>query len=309
MFNPSALDGTDPVRTAGITAAARPLRFLVAESEPPEARERRRDSVGRSSGETFLETLQSLAPGAFCQRITPADSDRDVPSQGDIGGYDAVFLTGSPLHVYDDTPEVARELAFMRAVFAAATPAFGSCAGLQVATVAAGGRVRSMEQRREAGFARRISPTDEGRRHPLLAGRPAAYDAPAIHTDEVAALPEGATLLASNATTLVQAAEIRCGQGIFWGVQYHPELPLADIAAALRRQSDDLIETGLARSRDDVEQQARLVDALAAEPARRDIAWQLGIDEQVTDAELRRTELRNFIDHLVLPTVSRRSRG
>jgi hypothetical protein len=32
--------------------------------------------------------------------------------------FDAVFPTGSPLHVYDDTPEVRRHLDFMRAVFA-----------------------------------------------------------------------------------------------------------------------------------------------------------------------------------------------
>jgi GMP synthase (glutamine-hydrolysing) len=306
MFDP---DGAAPTSGAHIHVAARPLRCLVAESEPPEARERRRKSVGRSSGESFEATLQSLAPGASFRRITPADGDGDIPTAGEIGGYDAVFLTGSPIHVYDDTAEVARELAFMRAVFASATPAFGSCAGLQVATVAAGGRVRSMGERREAGFARRISPTDEGRRHPLLAGRPAAFDAPAIHTDEVAALPEGAILLASNATTKVQAAEIRCGDGIFWGVQYHPELPLAEIAAALRRQADDLIEKGLARTPDDVEQQARLVDALAEEPDRRDIAWRLGLDDQVTDPNLRRAELRNFIDRLVLPTVSQRGRG
>jgi len=311
MFNPSAPSGSDPARssTAGITVAARPLRFLVAESEPPEARAKRRESVCRSSGESFEATLRSLAPDASCDRMTPADDDASVPSREEIAGYDAVFLTGSPIHLYDDTPEVAREIAFMRAVFASATPAFGSCAGLQVATVAAGGRVRSMGKRREAGFARRISPTDAGRRHPLLAGRPHAYDAPAIHTDEVEALPENAVLLASNATTHVQAAEIRCGDGIFWGVQYHPELPLAEIAAAIRRQTDDLIETGLARSAVDIEQHASLLDSLAEEPERRDIAWRLGLDDQVTDANLRRTELRNFIDRLVRPTVSRRGRG
>jgi GMP synthase (glutamine-hydrolysing) len=289
--------------------AARPLRFLVAESEPPEARAKRRASVGQSSGETFESTLQELAPSASCDRITPADSDADVPSADMIAGYDAVFLTGSPIHMYDDTPEVARELRFMQAVFASATPAFGSCAGLQVATVAAGGRVRPMAPRREAGLARRISPTEEGRRHPLLRGRPGAYDAPAIHTDEVAALPADALWLAANSTTAVQAAEIRHDGGIFWGVQYHPELSLEEIAAALRRQADDLIENGLAGSHREIGHHADLFEALGADPTRRDVAWRLGVDDQVTNREQRRTELRNFIDLLVRPTVSRRGRA
>ena len=45
-------------------------------------------------------------------------------------------------------------------------------------------------------------------------------------------LPPGATLLATNAVTAVQAAEIRSGRGTFWGVQYHPEISLAEVAAA-----------------------------------------------------------------------------
>jgi GMP synthase (glutamine-hydrolysing) len=284
------------------------MRFLVAESEPPEAREKRRQSVGRSSGETYVDMLGELVPEASCDRVKPADGDSDPMSAATIADYDAVFLTGSPLHVYEDTPEAGRELAFMREVFASGTPSFGSCAGLQVATAAAGGTVRSMGERREAGFARRIVPTDAGRDHPLLRGRPASFDAPAIHTDEVAALPPGATLLAGNDVTAIQAAEIRHDRGVFWGVQYHPELSLAEVAAALRRQADDLLEHDLARSVEDVERIATLVDDLDSDPARADLAWQLGLDRQVTDVLCRRTELRNFIAYLVRPTMMERGR-
>lgn len=175
--------------------------------------------------------------------------------------------------------------------------------------MAAGGTVRAMGDRREAGFARRIFRTDSGRDHPLLAGRPGAFDAPAIHTDEVAELPPGAILLASNGTTTVQAAEIRSGKGVFWGVQYHPEISLFEVAAALRRQSDDLIEHGLAAEEGAVEQHAALVEALHDAPERRDLAWQLGLDEEVTVPRKRAVEIHNFVEHLVLPTRSQRGRG
>jgi GMP synthase (glutamine-hydrolysing) len=262
-----------------VSSAQPALRFLVAESETPEGREKRRDSVGRSSGETYLDILHKLAPGAACDRVQPADSDAALPPGATLAGYDAVFLTGSPLHLYEETPETRRTVAFMRSVFASGTPAFGSCAGLQVATVAAGGSVRPNTRSLEAGFARRITPTEEGRGHPLLAGRPASYDAPAIRTDEVEALPLGATLLAGNRLTAVQAAEIRFDRGVFWGVQYHPEIGLDEVAGALRRQGDSLIEAGLARGEDDVEAYARQVDDLHREPGRRDLAWRLGLDE------------------------------
>lgn len=220
--------------------------FLTAESETPDEREARRASAGNSSGETYAATLGELAPGARITIVAPADDDARHYSPDELQAFDAVFVSGSPLHVYEDRPEVARQIAFMRAVFASGTPSFGSCAGLQVAVAAAGGTVRKMPARMEAGISRRITATDAGRDHPLLAGRPASWDAPSVHGDEVAALPAGAILLAGNAVTRVQAVEIRHDRGVFWGVQYHPELAPGEIAAALERQSDALIAAGLA---------------------------------------------------------------
>ena len=285
------------------------LHLLVAESEPPAARAKRRDSVGRSNGETFVALLARLAPGAAIDRVTPGDTDAALPPGAALAEIDGVFLTGSPLHLYEDTPEARREIDFMRAVFAAGAPAFGSCAGLQVATVAAGGAVRPSRRGREAGFARRITPTEAGRSHPLLAGRPPAFDAPSVHADEVATLPERSTLLATNGVTKVQAAEIRCGPGVFWGCQYHPELALFEVAGALRRQADSLVEAGLVRGPADLDEHVRLIEALDAEPDRSDLAWRLGLDEQVTDARLRRTEIRNFLERLVRPTRAGRDRA
>ena len=134
-----------------------PLRFLVVESETEPARRERRNSVGQSSGETYIDTLLELAPSARCDQVKPADQGAECSDAAGLAGYDGVFLTGSPLHLYENTPEVKRVLEFMRAVFASGTPAFGSCAGLQVATVAAGGSVRRKARGREAAFARRIT--------------------------------------------------------------------------------------------------------------------------------------------------------
>lgn len=274
---------------------------LVAESETPEERDARRASVGRSAGESYAATLEQMMPSVAITRIAPADADAEVLAPEAIARYDAVFLTGSPLHVYVDTPEVRRQLAFMRAVFASGVPSFGSCAGLQLAVAAAGGKVRKMPSRMEAGIARRITATAAGRDHPLLAGRAAAWDAPAIHGDEVEELPAGGTLLAGNAVTRVQAAEIRHGGGIFWGVQYHPELACGEIAAALRRQADSLIEAGLAHDEGTVERRAGLLDALHDQPDDRALLWELGVDREFADQDRRRTEIANFIDTLVVP--------
>jgi len=271
--------------------------FLVAESETADQRDARRRHAGKSSGETYAATLEQLRPDARITIVAPADDDAGQLDAAALRAFDAVFVTGSPLHVYDDSPPVRRQLAFMRAVFASGTPSFGSCAGLQLAVAAAGGRVRKMPERIEAGVARRITATADGRTHPLLAGRAPSWDAPAIHGDEVEQLPDDATLLASNAVTSIQAAEIRHDGGIFWGVQYHPELAPREIAIALRRQTDDLIEAGLAETQDDVERRAAELDALHDSPDRRSLLWALGVDREFAHEASRRLELTNFLDH------------
>ncbi len=270
-------------------------RFLIAESGTPEDRRARRDDVGKSSGETFAAMLRQMCPGCALDIARPSDEGAARIAPGNLKQFDAVLITGSPMHVYQDTPAVERQLDFMRAVFRSGVPSFGSCAGLQVAAAAAGGTVRKVEPRMEAGISRRIVASKEGAGHPLLSGRPAAWDAPALHGDEVERLPDGATLLAGNAVTPIQAAEITFDGGIFWGVQYHPELAIGEIGAALKRQADALVGAGLARDTAQVNAHADLYLALHRDPGSIPLRWRLGVDEQFADEERRRTELANFI--------------
>lgn len=273
------------------------MKILVAGSETLDEQEARRQGAGASSAESYAQTLRALRPGAAIEIVSCVE-DETEPNIWDLARHDAVIFPGSPLQMQDATPEARRAARFMEGVFEAGVPAFGSCAGLQIAAVAAGGTCRPRQPRMEAAFARRITATEAGRRHPLLAGRPAAWDAPAMHSSEIVDLPPGAIVLAATRTTPVQAIEIRRGNGIFWGVQYHPELALREIAASLRRQAGDLVDEGLADSEAAVATYAGFIDALDQDPGRRDLAWQLGLDEEVLVADRRMAEIRNFLDHV-----------
>jgi GMP synthase (glutamine-hydrolysing) len=55
------------------------------------------------------------------------------------------------------------------------------------------------------------------------------------------------------------------------------------------------VSEGYVSSSEALETYASMVEALHEAPSRRDLAWILGLDEQVTEAECRLTELRNFI--------------
>ena len=103
----------------------------------------------------------------------------------------------------------------------------------------------------------------------MLAGRPAAYDAPAIHLDMVDGSAGDCTVLATNAVSAVQAAEIRNDGGTFWGVQYHPEFSLGELAVILERRTEILVAGGLLRHAEDAAAYVADLVALHAEPRRR----------------------------------------
>ena len=285
------------------------LRLLVVEGNTREARERHASMAGKTPSRAYADTLTSLAPDAVCDICFPADAGANLPDGQGIEGYDGVVLTGSSLNIYGGGQEVARQIELARTIYAAGVPFLGSCWGLQIASAAAGGDVIKNPRGRETGIARNIAPTEAGRNHPLLAGRPAAFDVPCSHDDIVAVPPEGTTILATNAMAPIQAAEIRHAGGTFWGFQYHPEFTLSEVAAILQRAADHLVSVGLFRSKSDNHAYCEDLRALDADHARRDIAWRLGIQPEVLDGNVRMTEIRNWLTHRVRPEMSRRGRA
>lgn len=274
------------------------LRLLIADGNDRAARQRHVAATGRTSAESYAAVVSALRPETRCRLVSPADADADL--REDLSGFDGMIVTGSTLKVSQDGPAVRRQLDLMRAAFAAGLPVFGSCWGVQVAAVVAGGHAAENPHGPEYGFARAITPTREGRDHPLLAGRPAAWDAPAIHSDAVLEPPPGSRVLAENRVLGVQAIEIRHGAGWFWGTQYHPELDLDELAAMLRLCDTALVEAGLAEDPGAVARYAGEIEALhEAKPETvHQLAWRHGLGPEVLEAPSRRREIDNFLARL-----------
>ncbi|MBB4284605.1 type 1 glutamine amidotransferase [Roseospira goensis] len=286
-----------------------PVRFLVVEGNPAAMRRAVEEAGGTVACAIYTRVLLALAPpGSRCETVYAGDPGAEALPEGlDWDQIDAVACTGSALNLYDMTPEVTRQLALSQTVFETGRPYFGSCWALQVAAVIAGGTVAPNPRGREVGLARKLTLTEAGRAHPLYRGRPPTFDAVAIHTDEVTVAPPGLVTLSGNAMSPIQAAEVRHGNGVFWGVQYHPEFDLHEIARLIARYQDGLIADGLFADRDAVDRFTAEAEALAAAPRRRDLAWRLGVDGDVLDADTRLTEVRNWIKHQVLPEHRGRS--
>jgi GMP synthase (glutamine-hydrolysing) len=263
-------------------------RVLIADCAPAAMQAQVMAFGGRSNPELFRAALRLHQPEIECVCVNVADGET-LPPGSAIASFDGVMLTGSPLHIYDPTPAVRNQIDFARSVFAAGVPVWGSCWGVQLATVALGGSVRRNPAGRELGIARRIAVTPAGRTHWLLAERPACFDALCSHLDEVETLPPHAEILAANAVSAVQAmAVVTPVGGTFLGTQYHPEHTLAFSAALIRMRAAALAAEGFGRDEADLFRFADDLCALGAEPDRRDLAWRYGVDQEVLDPRPRR---------------------
>jgi GMP synthase (glutamine-hydrolysing) len=278
---------------------------LVIDGNRAALREQQVAAGGSPTGEAYARTLESLA-AVRCDVVRPADGAVRLPEAAGLSAYDGVAITGSALNVYEGGAHIERQIELARATFAAGVPFFGSCWGLQVAVTAAGGRVRPNPRGREFGFGRRIELNDAGRRHPMFTGKPQVFEAITVHRDDIAELPAGAVPLASNEMGL-QALELRHGAGTFWGVQYHPEFSFGEIAACAVRYGPRLVEDGLFADRAELATFVAELRALERHPHDRRLAWKHGLGPAVQEESLKLAELRNWLEHQVLPYAQRRA--
>lgn len=281
------------------------MHIMIFQGSPEASQKRFEATGGRTNEAVFTEALQSQDASVTTFTLNVVDGET-LPQGMALSDFDGVVITGSPLSTYEDVPGVHRQIALARDVFEAGIPTFGSCWGLQLMTAALGGTVRLNPRGREIGIARTIQLNDQGRAHPMYRDKPHAFAALCSHQDEVVALPDGGVVLASNAVSDVQAAEITRGAKSFWGVQYHPEFDFRVIAALIEKRADRHLSEGLARTEADVATIVADFRALDSEPSRKDLAWRYGLAADVLDTNIRRAEFGNWLTNKVRPYATSR---
>ena len=275
------------------------MRILVLDAYAPEGREALRYVGASEAGRLYERLLRALAPDVAIEIAYPADPDPDLPDGPALRAYDGVAWTGSSLTIHHEhDPRVRRQVEFARAVYRAGTPSFGSCWAAQLAVVAAGGRAEPSPKGREFGVSRRITLAARGREHPLFAGKPPVFDAFTSHEDEVTLLAPGATRLASNAWSRVQAVSVEHGRARFWALQYHPEYDLHEVASLCRLRRQELVEQGSFESLAAADAWAEDLEALHADPSHVDLALRLDLGPDLLDPDLRTLEVRNWLASL-----------
>ena len=226
------------------------MRLLVVEGNSKEIWTKREVSGGVPYHKRFLAMLKLLQPTAEVEITFPAEHNSILPSIEELKSFDGILLTGSSLYINDPSTEVTKQLDFAEDLFESGVPIYGSCWGLQIATVVAGGQVSASSNGRELGVSKPIELTEAGKNHPCFQGRKEKFNALCIHLDEVVKLPENSVILAKNNHSAIQAMTIKYKNSEFFGVQYHPEFLVSDMVFIVRYLTDYLVKEGRFNSKE-----------------------------------------------------------
>ena len=254
------------------------------------------------AGQLYADLLIKHLPDSKYDIFYSSDPDVELPDSKGLKTYNAILWPGCNLTVYHDHDERVRKMVdLVRRGYETGIPQFGSCWGVQIAVYAAGGEVKPNPKGREMGVARKIHLTPDGQKHPMYEGKPFVFDGFISHDDEITKLPPGAVALAGNDFTKIQAVAVEHQNGIFWATQYHPEYNLHEIARLIVAREQKLIRMGYFETHDDMAHYVEQLEKIAADPSRKDLRWQYGIDDDLLSDSIRECEFINWLNKLVIP--------
>ena len=214
--------------------------------------------------------------------VNPSSDDSLKTVKDKLLKYDGLVWGGSSLNIYNDTPEIRKQIEFMKECQKKVKNILAICWGMQVAVTAAGGEVKKAEGS-HIGIANEITINENGLNHPIYRNKEKKFNSPAFNFDEVKTLPQNAVCLASNKINKVQSLYFKVNETNVWGLQYHPEITYEKMISLIEFRKDRLIENRkVFNNEQDVENHISFI--------KKEIS--------ITDKEKRMVELKNWLSQL-----------
>ncbi len=174
--------------------------------------------------------------------VVNPSSDQNIQLISDkLENYDGLIWGGSSLNIYDDTPEIRKQIEFMKSCQKKVKKILAICWGMQVAVTAAGGQVKKANNS-HIGIANEIKVNENGISHPLYVDKDRKFNSPAFNFDEVVKLPKNGVCLSSNKINKIQSLYFEINNTKVWGLQYHPEITYEKMISLIQFRKDSLIE-------------------------------------------------------------------
>ena len=191
--------------------------------------------------QSLKDSLAFLTNELVLDVVNPSSDQNIRHFNENLHTYDGLIWGGSSLNIYNDTPEIRKQIEFMKNCQNKVKNILAICWGMQVAVTAAGGQVKKADNP-HIGIAKEIEINKNGLNHPLYKGKNRKFNSPAFNFDEVIKLPEKGICLASNKVNKVQSLYFEINNTKVWGLQYHPEITYEKMISLIEFRKKKLIE-------------------------------------------------------------------
>ena len=259
-------------------------KILVVEGNLKEENQSFSEAGIQTHTESLKHSLSYFTDQLNIDVVNPSSDENISENIDTLESYDGLIWGGSSLNIYNNTPEIKRQIEFMKECQKKIKKVLAICWGMQVAVTAAGGEVKKGEKGSHRGIARDIEINENGLNHPLYKNKNKKFNTPAFNFDEVVTLPDNSILLASNPINNVQGLNFKIGNCDVWGLQYHPEITYNKMINLIIFRKDRLIERGAFKDQNHIDDHIKNIE----------------IENKKLDKLSRMRELENWLDYLNL---------
>ena len=257
-------------------------KILIVEGNLREENQHFSSAGIQTHTESLKDSLSFFTKDLTTDVVNPSSDENIFKNIDDLNSYDGLIWGGSSLNIYNDTPEIRRQIQFMKECQKKIKKILAICWGMQVAVTAAGGEVKKGTKGSHKGIAVDIEINERGLDHPLYKNKKKKFNTPAFNFDEVVTVPEGATILSSNQINNIQGLNFKINSSNVWGIQYHPEIPYEKMIRLIHFRKERLLEKKAFKSGDEI------------------VTHVKSIEDEISNSnkELRMKELYNWINYL-----------
>ncbi len=232
--------------------------------------------------ESLKDSLNYFTKDLKFDVVNPSSDENLDIVKDKLSIYDGLIWGGSSLNIYNNTPEIRRQIEFMKVCQKKVKNILAICWGMQVAVTAAGGEVKKAEAS-NIGKANEIIINENGLIHPIYKNKDKKFNSPAFNFDEVYKIPDNAICLASNKTNKIQSLFFKINKTNVWGLQYHPEITYEKMINLIEFRKDRLIENRkVFKNENEIQSHISLIKN----------------EIQMTIKEKRMAELKNWLNQL-----------
>jgi len=257
-------------------------KILIVEGNTAEENRSFTEAGIKTHTESLRESLKYISKDLIIDVVNPS-SDKNIYNFNDkLHTFNGLIWGGSSLNIYNDTPEIKKQIEFMKNCQKKVKNILGICWGMQVAVTAAGGQVKKANVS-HVGIAKEIELNEEGLKHPLYKDKEKKFNSAAFNYDEVVKIPENGICLASNKVNKVQGLYFEVNKTRVWGLQYHPEITYEKMISLINFRRKRLIEDRkVFENENDLEKHISFIEK----------------EIQVTVKEKKMLELKNWLKEL-----------